>query len=55
MSRRRLRRYVHSADVDYNELLPSLFKMNAGYFLMQLASERDKEKVYASSIGQQPA
>ncbi len=39
---------VHSADVDYNELLPSLFKMNAGYFLIQLASERDKEKVYAS-------
>jgi methionine synthase II (cobalamin-independent) len=37
---------VHSADVDYNELLPSMFKINAGYFLMQLASERDKDKVY---------
>lgn len=37
---------THSADVDYAELLPSLFKMNAGYFLMQLASEPDKERVY---------
>jgi methionine synthase II (cobalamin-independent) len=37
---------VHSADVDYNDLLPSMFSMNAGYFLMQLASERDKDRVY---------
>jgi methionine synthase II (cobalamin-independent) len=37
---------VHSADVDYAELLPSMFRMNAGYFLMQLASEQDKERVY---------
>jgi methionine synthase II (cobalamin-independent) len=37
---------THSADVDYAELLPSMFKMNAGYFLMQLASEPDKERVY---------
>ena len=37
---------VHSAEVDYAELLPSMFKMNAGYFLMQLASEKDKEHVY---------
>ncbi len=37
---------VHSAEVDYAELLPSMFKMNAGYFLMQLASEKDKEYVY---------
>ena len=37
---------VHSKDVDYAELLPSLFKMNAGYFLIQLASEDDKERVY---------
>ncbi len=37
---------VHSADVDYAELLPSMFKMNAGYFLMQVASEQDKEHVY---------
>lgn len=37
---------THSADVDYAELLPSMFKMNAGYFLMQLASEKDKPRVY---------
>ena len=37
---------THSAEVDYAELLPSLFKMNAGYFLIQLASEQDKERVY---------
>lgn len=42
---------VHSSDVDYHELLPSLFKINAGYFLIQLASEKDKEKVY-KEIGQ---
>ena len=37
---------THSADVDYADLLPSMFKMNAGYFLIQLASEKDKERVY---------
>jgi methionine synthase II (cobalamin-independent) len=37
---------THSAEVDYAELLPSLFQMNAGYFLMQVASEKDKEHVY---------
>jgi methionine synthase II (cobalamin-independent) len=37
---------VHSADVPYSDLLPSMFKMNAGYFLMQLASERDKDPIY---------
>jgi methionine synthase II (cobalamin-independent) len=37
---------THSADVDYADLLPSMFKMNAGYFLMQLASEKDKERIY---------
>jgi methionine synthase II (cobalamin-independent) len=42
---------THSADVDYAELLPSMFKMNAGYFLIQLASEKDKERVY-KLIGQ---
>ena len=30
----------------YSELLPSLLEMNAGYFLMQLASEKDKPSVY---------
>ena len=42
---------THSADVDYAELLPSLFQMNAGYFLIQLASEKDKEHAY-KLIGQ---
>jgi methionine synthase II (cobalamin-independent) len=37
---------THSAEVDYAELLPSMFMMNAGYFLMQVASEKDKEQVY---------
>jgi methionine synthase II (cobalamin-independent) len=42
---------VHSADVPYNNLLPAMFAINAGYFLIQLASERDKDPVY-ESIGQ---
>lgn len=42
---------VHSKEVDYHELLPSMFQMNAGYFLIQCASETDKEKVY-KEIGQ---
>ena len=42
---------THSADVDYADLLPSMFKMNAGYFLIQLASEKDKERIY-KLIGQ---
>lgn len=37
---------VHSADVPYSDLLPSMFQLNAGYFLMQLASERDRDSVY---------
>jgi methionine synthase II (cobalamin-independent) len=39
---------VHSADVPYNDLLPSMFQLNAGYFLIQLASERDRESVHKS-------
>jgi methionine synthase II (cobalamin-independent) len=42
---------THSADVDYADLLPSMFKMNAGYFLIQLSSEKDKERVH-KLIGQ---
>jgi len=42
---------VHSADVPYNDLLPHMFQINAGYFLIQLASERDKDSVY-QSIGE---
>lgn len=37
---------VHSADVPYEGLLKEMFKMNAGYFLMQFSSERDKDPVY---------
>jgi methionine synthase II (cobalamin-independent) len=37
---------VHSADVPYIALLPSLFQLNAGFFLMQNKSERDRESVY---------
>ena len=36
---------THSADVDYAELLPDLFAMNAGSFFIQLASESDKRRV----------
>jgi methionine synthase II (cobalamin-independent) len=39
---------VHSADVPYNNLLGSMFDINAGYFLIQLASERDKDPVLRS-------
>ncbi len=42
---------THSADVDYADLLPSMFQINAGYFLIQLASEKDKPRVY-QLIGQ---
>jgi len=34
-----------SADVDYAELLPSLFDLNAGSFYLQLASETDRGRV----------
>jgi methionine synthase II (cobalamin-independent) len=37
---------VHSAEVPYEKLLDHMFKINAGYFLIQCASEEDKEKVY---------
>jgi methionine synthase II (cobalamin-independent) len=39
---------VHSADVPYNNLLGTMFDLNAGYFLIQMASERDKDPVYES-------
>ena len=42
---------VHSADVPYSDLLPSLFQINAGYFLIQMASEREKDPVL-EQIGQ---
>jgi len=36
---------THSADVDYAELLPSLFELKAGNFYIQLASESDRARV----------
>ena len=38
---------THSADVDYAELLPALFRMNVGNFFIQLASEADRPRVLA--------
>lgn len=35
---------THSADVDYAELLPSLFQLNATHFYVALAGERDHGK-----------
>ncbi len=37
---------VHSKEVPYEQLLDHMFEINAGYFLIQCASEEDKEKVY---------
>jgi 5-methyltetrahydropteroyltriglutamate--homocysteine methyltransferase len=36
---------THSADVDYVELLPALFRLGAGRFYLQLASEADRPRV----------
>jgi 5-methyltetrahydropteroyltriglutamate--homocysteine methyltransferase len=36
---------THSADVDYAELLPSLFELKAGSFYVALAGERDRVRV----------
>ncbi|MDB5742101.1 MAG: 5-methyltetrahydropteroyltriglutamate--homocysteine methyltransferase [Polaromonas sp.] len=36
---------THSADVDYAELLPSLFELKAGNFYIALARENDPERV----------
>jgi 5-methyltetrahydropteroyltriglutamate--homocysteine methyltransferase len=36
---------THSADVDYSELLPSLFELNAGNFYIALAAEKDPAHV----------
>jgi 5-methyltetrahydropteroyltriglutamate--homocysteine methyltransferase len=36
---------THSADVDYADLLPSLFDLKAGRFYIQLASEKDRSRV----------
>jgi 5-methyltetrahydropteroyltriglutamate--homocysteine methyltransferase len=36
---------THSADIDYAELLPSLFQLKAGNFYIALAGERDRRHV----------
>ncbi|HEY1203120.1 MAG: cobalamin-independent methionine synthase II family protein [Bryobacteraceae bacterium] len=36
---------THSADVDYAGLLPTLFRLRVGRFYVQLASEREPERV----------
>lgn len=36
---------AHSAEVDYAELIPELFQIEAGYFLVQAASEQDPDRV----------
>ena len=36
---------THSADVDYAELLPSLFQLKAGNFYIALAGEKDRRQV----------
>ena len=36
---------THSAEVDYSELLPALFELQAGIFYIALASEHDRVKV----------
>ena len=38
---------VHSKEVPYEKLLSKMFQLNAGYFLIQCASEDDREAVYA--------
>src|SRR3954465_14091484 len=37
---------VHSKEVPYEKLLSKMFGLNAGYFLIQCASEEDREEVY---------
>lgn len=36
---------THSADVDYSELLPALFRLKVGNVYLQLASEKDRPRV----------
>ena len=38
---------THSADIPYENLLPSLFRLNVGKFFVQLASEADRPRVLA--------
>lgn len=43
---------AHSADVDYAELIPELFQIEAGYFLVQATGESDPDRV-ARLVGRQ--
>jgi 5-methyltetrahydropteroyltriglutamate--homocysteine methyltransferase len=36
---------THSADVDYADLLPSLFELNVGNFYVSLAGEKDRKRI----------
>jgi 5-methyltetrahydropteroyltriglutamate--homocysteine methyltransferase len=38
---------THSADVDYSELLPSLFQLKVGNFYIALAGEKDRRRALA--------
>ncbi|WP_232225474.1 uroporphyrinogen decarboxylase/cobalamine-independent methonine synthase family protein [Leucobacter salsicius] len=43
---------AHSADIDYAELIPELFQIEAGYFLVQAAGEPEPDRV-ARLVGRQ--
>jgi len=45
---------THSAEVDYAELLPSLFELQATNFCVQLASEPDRKRVLKFDSGNMP-
>jgi 5-methyltetrahydropteroyltriglutamate--homocysteine methyltransferase len=45
------RRATHSADIDYAELLPNLFRLPAGIFYLQLASEPDRKRALKAIRG----
>jgi 5-methyltetrahydropteroyltriglutamate--homocysteine methyltransferase len=45
---------THSLDVGYADLLPRLFKLKAGNFYLQLASERDPGEVLRIAVGKAP-
>ncbi|HEX2541061.1 MAG TPA: cobalamin-independent methionine synthase II family protein [Caldimonas sp.] len=42
---------THSADVDYAELLPSLFELRADSFYVSLAGEKDPERILRTIAG----
>ncbi|MEU3570448.1 cobalamin-independent methionine synthase II family protein [Kitasatospora sp. NPDC036755] len=46
---------THSLDVDYAELLPTLFRLTVGNFYLSLASEADPERVLAVVAEHLPA